>query len=318
MTPSATKPSANVLPTVLITGATGFVGSHLARRLAGDRWRVHAIVRDGSKLDVLSDAKVQFHQVDADGSQLPAIMAQTKPDVVFHLASLFVTAHAPTDVTPLVQSNILFPMQLLEAMSAAGVRRIVNTGTVWQHYQDARYCPVNLYAATKQALEGLLAYYVDAQEFAAITLKLTDTYGPRDRRRKLFTLLREAAQPNAKPLEMSAGQQLLDLVYIDDVVEAFWLAAHRLLDGKVMEGAQEFYLVCSSAPLRLREVVETYQRVAGVKLPIVWGARPYRAREVMRPWDGGMPIPGWQPKIELHDGIARLLADANKHCGETK
>jgi nucleoside-diphosphate-sugar epimerase len=58
----------------------------------------------------------------------------------------------------------------------------------------------------------------------------------------------------------------------------------------------------------LREVVLVFEEAAGTKLPIEWGGRPYRSREVMRPWDRGRPVPGWRPRVGLLDGIRRTLA----------
>jgi nucleoside-diphosphate-sugar epimerase len=62
-------------------------------------------------------------------------------------------------------------------MQAAGIRRLVNAGTTWQHYLGQVYDPVNLYAATKQAFEAILKFYTSTRDFQAITLELTDTYG---------------------------------------------------------------------------------------------------------------------------------------------
>jgi nucleoside-diphosphate-sugar epimerase len=229
---------------------------------------------------------------------------ETRPSVVFHLASLFLAQHEVADVTPLLTSNVLFGTQLAEAMAANGVTRLVNTGTSWQHYENADYDPVCLYAATKQAFEDILAHYVSVCGLRAVTLKLFDTYGPDDPRPKLFTLLRKVAE-SQQPLAMSPGDQMIDLVYIDDVVDAFLAAAGRLEGGSVAN--HERYAVSSGRPIRLRDLVALYGRVAGVPMPIEWGKRPYRPREVMTTWDRGNPPPGWAPKVGLEDGIARML-----------
>jgi nucleoside-diphosphate-sugar epimerase len=232
-----------------------------------------------------------------------ALIRDASPDVVFHLASHFLAQHRPEDVTPLIRSNVLFGAQLLEAMANHGAFRLVNAGTSWQHYESRDYSPVNLYAATKQAFEDILRYYAEGGSLRAVSLNLFDSYGPGDPRPKLFTLLRRVAE-QGEVLEMSPGEQLIDLVYIDDIVDCFVRAADRLLAGQVT--CHERYAVTSGSPVKLRELVELYARVIGKPLPIAWGGRPYRPREVMVPWHTGMTLPGWQPRVGLAEGLARM------------
>ncbi|HEY6099686.1 MAG TPA: hypothetical protein VIW03_09665, partial [Anaeromyxobacter sp.] len=82
-------------------------------------------------------------------------------------------------------------------------------------------------------------------------------------------------------------------------------AARRLLADEVR--GHERYAVSSGAPLPLRDLVGLYARVAGKPLPIEWGKRAYRRREVMVPWRRGTPLPGWAPAVSLEEGIRRTL-----------
>ncbi len=298
-------PSKNTIKSVaLISGATGFVGAHLSRRLVRDGWQVHILCRAESQLPSAPEfAYVTKHIHDGGMQSMVDCVTQAKPDVVFHLASLASSQHTANEVDSLIQSNVLFGNQLLEAMKLNGVNCFINTGTFWQHYNNEDYNPVCLYAATKQAFEAILEYYAQACGIRAITLKLFDTYGPDDLRQKLFHWLNKAAKTNC-PLDMSAGEQLIDLVHIDDVIEAYLIAAKRLLDGKVPQ--HERYAVSSGQPLPLRKLVEIYAAVTGQVVKVNWGARPYRFREVMRPWSRGVRLEGWKPHIELEEGLKEL------------
>lgn len=291
----------------LLTGATGFIGGHLTRALLRQGWELHLIVLPDQGLGTIDDLQeaVRVYPHDGTTGQLLELVTAIKPDVVFHLASLFLAQHTPADIAPLIGSNVLFATQLAEAMTAAGCRLLVNTGTSWEHYGNSSYEPVNLYAASKQAFEVMLAYYLETSPLTVITLKLFDTYGPGDPRPKLFTLLKKVAAAG-EPLAMSPGEQLIDLVYIDDIVRAFLMAAERLLAGKAV--GHERYAVSSGKPLPLRELVACYSRVIGRELPILWGGRSYRPREVMVPWNTGSPLPGWQPQVGLEEGIRKLEA----------
>lgn len=290
----------------IITGATGFIGFHLASRLVAEGWLVHAIVRPESKTLPLRQLGnlITIHRHYGSTVEMIDIVKEAKPDIVFHLASLFLAQHQPRDIAPLMMSNITFGSQLLEAMVLNGVERLINTGTSWQHFEGKEYSPVCLYAATKQAFEAVLAYYIESTSLQAITLKLFDTYGPNDERPKLFQMLEKALREH-KDLLMSPGEQLIDLVYIEDVVRAYLIAAERLLDGKSVQKSETF-AVSSGNPRKLKDIVAAFESVTGKKLPIVWGGRPYRPREVMAPWDKGKTLPGWQPLMDLEAGMKKL------------
>jgi len=291
--------------TALITGAAGFVGSHLVRRLAAEGWRVHIVVRPGSDLTILDDTRHLFavHRHDGTTAGMLSIVEEIRPMVVFHLASLFLAHHQHKDIEPLIVSNVLFSTQLVEAMTSSNVYNLINTGTSWQHYENKDYNPVCLYAATKQAFESILQFYIETTALKTITLKLFDTYGPRDPRSKLFSLLRDAAHKQIT-LAMSPGEQLIDIVYIDDVITAYMIAAERLINNKVNQ--MESYALRSGEPLKLRDLVEIYGRVTGKSLRVEWGRRPYREREVMVPWNAGLLLPGWRAEVKPEDGIREM------------
>ena len=290
----------------VVTGATGFVGRHLVKHLLDRGWLVHAIARPASNCSHLTDLGENFTLYTHNGS-IDALIEQfqtIRPSIVFHLASLFLSEHQPKDVEPLIQSNLLFGTQLVEAMTQGGVTALVNTGTAWQHYEGRDYSPVNLYAATKQAFEALLQYYIEARGLRVITLKLHDTYGPDDARPKLINRLRHVAL-TSESLEMSPGEQLIDLLHVDDVSEAFRVAAMRILDGCV--SGHECYCLSSGFPMTLRALVEQVEQLLDRTLPITWGGRPYREREVMEPWRGPT-LPGWAPSRNWVTGISQTLS----------
>lgn len=292
----------------LVTGATGFIGGHLVRSLLADGWETHTIVRPSSNATTLRNVlgSSNVHEHDGSTSGLINIVGSVRPLAVFHLASAVITGYVAADVEPMIRSNVLFGTQLLEAMAVAGVPVIVNTGTISQHYEGREYSPVYLYAATKQAFQDVLQFYCEARGLRAVTLELPDTYGPGDRRSKLLTLLANAAR-TGETLALTPGEQLLDLLHVDDVVHGYEVAADGLLTGKLPSPSR--YRLSSSSLVRLRNVVELYREATGRVVNVVWGGRPYRVREVMEPRSLVPVLPEWKPCISLKDGLAALNAE---------
>lgn len=286
----------------LVTGVTGFIGGKLVERLLADGWTVHALVRETSELPAIEG--LRFHVYRRDIEELTAILVETAPNVVFHLASLYLAEHRPDQVDDLVASNILLPAQLAEAMTAAGARRLINTGTAWQHFRTDGYNPVNLYAATKQACEDLLRYYHDARALSVLTLKLFDTFGPGDKRRKLVRILLNAARSGER-LEMSPGEQIIDLLHVDDAIDGFIAAAERLLASEAP--LMEDYLL-SGTRHSLRDLVVVVEQAVGGNIDVRFGHRPYREREVMRPVEAPVErrLPGWRPRRNLPEEVRWL------------
>lgn len=292
---------------ILITGATGFLGHRVTAALLADGHTVCAVVR-ASAAGAARHGELRgvTPLVDDGHSDLAGALQRVGPcEGVVHLASLFLASHRPADITPLLTSNLLFPVRLLDAAARSGARWFVNTGSVWQHYGGRDYSPVNLYAATKQAFETLAQYYVEAHGLRFATLALGDTYGPGDVRPKLLNLWCRAAA-DGKPLAMSGGHQPIDPIEVTDVA-----AAYVALVGQIGGAAWEApplatFAVSSGTSRSLRELAAQFEAATGRSLSLRWGARPDRPREMTTPWQGAPCVPGWRPQVPLREGLARL------------
>ncbi|MGL5765051.1 MAG: NAD-dependent epimerase/dehydratase family protein, partial [Sarcina sp.] len=266
----------------LITGGTGFIGSNLCRRLLKDGWEIFLITKKEFGYDNIIDIKekLEIYEYEDNFSELMKYIKKIEVDVVFHLASTIITEHKPEEVHKILQGNITFGTEILEAMKHSKTKLLINTGTYWQHYNNEEYNPVDLYAATKQAFQDIIKYYVEAENIRCITLKLFDTYGGNDKRPKLINLLNKFADEGTE-LNMSPGEQILDLVHINDVVEAYILAYDNLSQDLLIKNNE--YAVATGELYSLKEIIEIFEIINKKKLNIKWGGRNYRKREIIVP-----------------------------------
>lgn len=293
----------------LVTGGSGYIGSRLIERLVTEGWRVHVILRPSSSLMSLLEPcadRITTHRHRGSTYEMLEIVSAARPDVVFHLAAMATAEHRPESIDQMIASNVLYSTQLVEGMMRGGVKNLVNTETFWQYGDGSDgYAPAYLYAATKQAFRDILRYYVKSGAIRAISLVLFDTYGPGDPRKKLFGFLKEAAREK-RTVDMTPGEQIVDMTHVDDVVDAYVHAGEILLRGDVDNF--ETYAVTSGRRMKLKELVALAARETGLPINPNWGGKEYRPNEIMVPWIGD-PLPGWRPKTDLETGIREVFAE---------
>ena len=288
---------------VIITGATGFIGKNLCHFLAehGD-FEIGVIVRNADKLGADFPVSRCF-QLTSSFEDLYRFVDDFQPVGIFHLASLFIANHQTNDILPLIQSNIAFGTMLLEAAAVSKkIKYFINIGSSWQTAvsDSSDYHPMDLYAATKQAFEDILHFYSEFYGLKSVTLRLFDSYGPGDTRRKLLQLLAHSLK-TGDSLAMSPGEQQIDLVHVADICRAIRTAFEKLQSGELVSG--DIYGVRSGHPVKLKELAALIECAAGKKLNIVWGGRPYRPNEIMKTNMALHSLPGWKPEISLADGL---------------
>ena len=321
---------------VLVTGATGFTGSHLARGLASGGCDVRALVRDPSRGAELQASGIELVTGDLRD---PAVLATAVAgvDLVYHIAAIYRQAGVSRATYQAVNATAV--RQLIEAAAAAGVRRVVHCSTVGVHgdvehppaNEDAPLKPGDPYQATKldgerQAREAGARLGID------VTIaRPTGIYGPGDRR--LLKLFRGVARRRFPIL--GSGEIYYHLTYIDDLVGGFRLC------GEHPAAVNRTYILAGGEVTTLNELVALIADVAGVPPPTlhlpVWpfwiagalceavcapfGLEPpiYRRRVDFYTKSRAFDITrarqelGYAPKVGLRDGITRTLDWYRQH-----
>jgi UDP-glucose 4-epimerase len=298
---------------VIVTGATGFVGANLTRRLLTDGHEIHLLVRERHQSWRIEAVKadVHLHSVEmTDGEALARVVARIRPDWVFHLS-----AHGAyswqSDLQGMVRTNILGTINLVEACLKTGFERFVNAGSSSEYgYKDhapsetERLEPNSYYAVTKASATMFCRYTAQLRGVPLVTLRFYSVYGPyEDPRRLIPTLVVNGRVGRLPPLVNPDVAR--DFVYVGDAVEACRLAAAR---PEPAPGA--VYNVGTGTQTSIREVTAVACRVMGITVAPQWGSMPDRA------WDTSVWVAdnrairsalGWEPRYGFADGFRETV-----------
>ena len=291
---------------ILITGATGFIGKNLITSLE-QKYDIFLLIRETTELTFVSNYNYFCFKDNID--ELSNYIKKNNITGVVHLASLYVAQHKSDQVKELILSNVYLGTAIIEASIKADVVWFINTGTFWQNYihDEEQYCPVNLYAASKQAFADMAKFYTESYPIKFVTLKLCDTYGPKDTRRKILNLFKDISI-TGESLDMSEGNQVLDILFIDDVINGFEKLI-EMMKKPNSEIIKDEYVLTSSKKYRLKDLAKIFTEITGQNLNINWGKKEYRKREVMIPWERGLKLPNWEPLYTFEDGIKIFMKD---------
>ena len=177
---------------ILITGASGFVGSHVLDDCLKNNFNVHAIFRHSKKnVSFAKKYKKQIFPIFYNNIyEIKNKLTNCKIDYVIHCATHYIKKHDHNDIENIIKSNVLFSTILLDTVVNIKIKKFINLGTVWQHFNDTKNLAFNLYAATKQSFECIFNYYKNQYtKIKFYNILLTDTFGTNDKRKKLIPIL---------------------------------------------------------------------------------------------------------------------------------
>jgi nucleoside-diphosphate-sugar epimerase len=312
---------------LVVTGATGFIGSALVNRLARDGKRVTCFVRRGSPrvarlLRVPEVSVVAFERFEADAVR--AALEHASPDAIFHLASYGVDPKE-RDVVAMVEGNATLTKTLVTAAKGLGVRRFVYTGTCSEYgpaaepvrlAEEYELAPTSPYGVAKLAAEREGKDLAARLDVPFVPLRLFGTYGPGEAAERLVPYLVDHLRKGDVP-SLTGGEQARDLMFVEDVVDAILVAA---MSPSIAIGAA--YNVCAGEPLRIRAVAREVARLMGKPdADLGLGRRPYRADEAM--WIVGDPsrlraATGFYPRVSLEEGLRRAIAHRETEANEVR
>lgn len=293
------------MATLLITGATGYLGSRLVHGALAQGHAVRFLARAESDTYRLAEVMSQLLRFDLKGSNDTCTLAKALcgmggEDIIVHCATAY--GRKGESEAAIFAANRDFPAHLLKAASRAGVSRFINTDTVLPEETGA-------YAASKSDFRKIALTEARAGYVKVTNLALEHFYGPGDDDTKFPIWVTRTCLTAGAKLNLTDGNQLRDFLFIDDVVAAYL----AVLGGQQAEQWAAWH-VGSGRPVSIRVFVETIHRACGAKATLNFGAVPSRIEPPASPPQQSLSHSGiiWTPEWSIEQGIAALVASELK------
>lgn len=304
---------------ILVTGGTGFIGSHLVRRLTAEGRQVHVLYRPGSDLSRLpqTNPAIRFCACDLlDHDRLRSVLESVRPEVIFHLAGDASLRHfdpALTGVNASIERNLRASMNLVVGAANAALpelQLLVRLGGMEEYgrgplpYEESqREQPVSPYSASQVAVTHYLQMLAARLPFRAVTIRPALIYGPGQAKTFFIPALIDSCL-QGRDFRISTGTQGRDLLFVDDLVSGLV----RLLSRKVTAG--EIINLGSGREYVMKEVATTIVRLTGRTIRLIeeGAARPGQIEHLYGSRKKAKELLGWEPSVDLEEGLRRTIA----------
>ncbi|MFT4554177.1 MAG: CDP-paratose synthetase [Chlamydiales bacterium] len=280
---------------LILTGATGFLGSRLLRSLIQEGYKVSILKRSQSNTERIEDLLPLVRSFDLDRDTLSSVFQEEPIHSIIHTATIYGTGESISEV---FSTNTSFPLDLLESGLKHGIRHFINTDT-------SLPSDLSPYAASKKQFAKWGRTLAEKHRVDFSNILLEHMYGPGENPSRLPSFLINSCLKNVKSIPLTPGKQKRDFIYIDDVIRAFLLIVENDL------GSGEFPLG-SGIPVSVKEFATLIKEKTQSDTTLDFSALPYRSGELMHSQADTSKLNslGWNCLYSLEEGLRKSI----KHC----
>lgn len=282
---------------ILLTGATGFLGSYITKKLLEDGHELIILKRSFSNINRLQDIWSEIVSYDLDKTDLETPFRDFDIDAVIHTATVY--GRKNEEFTDLFEGNTVFPIRLLNVAIKFNVPNYFNTDTPLDKQ-------LNFYTLSKAQFREWGERLARLKKIRFINIKLEQMFGPGDDDSKFpaFVIRKCLSSPE---LDLTLGEQKRDFIHIDDVISAYGLLLQKV---DLLNEAYQEYELGSGKAIPICNFVELVKQLTDSSIQLNFGAFPYREGEVMYSEANLVALEklGWSPKIGLEEGLRQTIS----------
>lgn len=296
---------------VLVTGISGFIGSHLVRGLLEEGAEVHGLVRGNSDLWRIQDIKGQINLCYADlrdFESVKKVISKVKPKKIIHLAAYVDVSRSFDVIDEMIAVNIIGTLNLLKAANETDYDCFINTGSCEEYgnglapfREDQIPNPVSPYSASKVSTTLFCRMLYETMDLPIITVRPFLTYGPMQESNMLIPALIKKAI-NHEEFKMTKGEQTREFNYVDDIVDGIVKAS------VTKKAIGEIINIGNGNEYKVKDVVARILNIMGDPIKPLKGALPYREGETMHFYcdnTKAKEILNWTPRVSLDEGLEK-------------
>lgn len=291
---------------ILLTGATGFLGSHILEMLLACKGgKVTVLKRSSSSLERIQQhvSKSGLEMYDVDRTSLHEIFSSRQIDTIIHVATEY--GRGEPSCIKTIDTNLVFPVQLIEEGLKHGLKTFINTDSYFNK-ENLSYSHLINYSLSKKVFLQWLHHF--SKRLKVCNLVLEHIYGEGDSHAKFVPMLIDAIAINPQEkLALTHGHQKRDFVYVSDVVSAY-----KIVEDFAAKNSFRFknFEVGTGVSTSIREFAATIKEVSGSSTKLDFGALPYRDDEIMNSFADPIELTniGWRPAFTLKEGLSRTVS----------
>jgi len=281
---------------ILITGATGFIGSNVLLNLKDD-FKIYLLIRKKFRKKRINFKKKNIKIINfKDYDQLNLKIKKINVDIVIHCATHYVKKHKDKDIFKIFDSNIVFGNKILGNLEKMNVKKFINFTTVWENYNGQKGHSLNLYSTSKQIFRKFVDYYQNnKKKIKFYNFFISDTFGRNDTRKKLINLLKNNYSKN-KTTKIISKNLYINLLNVKDIVKAVNLIIYK----KINSGN---YVLKNEFDFDLKKIVLKINHNNKKKIKVNWASSKIIKEKIYE----YKKLPYWKPQFSSLDYLTNFI-----------